>query len=98
LLAFLIVKKDTEKMTARTDPDPRHAVRHLIADALLVTANAAVKNGATPDEASVALLATAVNFSLDVVKPQQLVRELRRLADEVAELPVCTDKRTEKPN
>ncbi len=83
-------------MTARTNP--RQAVRRLVADALLVTVNAAVRHGATPDDASVALLATAVNFSLDVVEPQQLVSELRRLADEVEQLPVTIDKRTERPN
>lgn len=76
-------------MTSRTDPDPRRTeVRRLIADALLVSANAAVRNGAAPDDVSAALLATAINFSLDLVPPRQVARELRRMADEVEQLPV----------
>lgn len=78
-------------MTARTDVDQRRAaVRRMIADAFLVTANAAIRNGAQPDDVSVALLATAINFSLDVVKPRQVARELRRMADELDDLPPQT--------
>lgn len=81
-------------MTTRTDRTgpARQEIRRLIANALLVTANAAVRNGAEPDDAAAALLATAINFSLDLVPARQVARELRRMADEVEQLPVSIDK------
>ena len=76
-------------MTTRTDrTEPaRQAVRRLVADALLVTANAAVRNGAEPDDAAAALLATAINFSLDLVPARQVANELRKMAEEIQQLP-----------
>lgn len=82
-------------MTTRTDTDPRQAVRRMIADALLSTINAAIRNGAEPDCATAALLATFINVSVDLVPPRQVANELRRMADEVDQL---TDNPTERPN
>lgn len=73
-------------MTARTDPDPRQAVRRMIADALLSIINAAIRNGAEPDCATAALLATFINVSVDLVPPRQVARELRQMANELDDL------------
>lgn len=82
-------------MTALTSPDPRRAeVRRLVADTLLLTAQAAIKNGAHVDDVATAMLATAINCSLDAVPARQVARELRRMADEVEQLPfISADKR-----
>ena len=84
-------------MVARTDPDPRQAVRRLVADALLATANAAVRSSAEPDDVSAALLATFINLSLDLVPARQVARELRRMAAEVEQLPSSMDRRSQRP-